>query len=431
MIPVVLSVATLGLFLGPSFSTGAGAEDRGRSRKVELGARPRHLVEDMDEGRLKRALQQCREDDARVTDFSIGHRGACLGFPEHTRESYEAAARMGAGVVECDVTFTRDRQLVCRHSPCDLHTTTNILATPLAGKCTRGFAPARHGDAGTLLSPASARCCTSDITLAEFKALEGRMDVVDESAVTVEGYLSATPETVAGVPTGHRPPTGTLMTHAESIALFSSLGVKMTPELKAPGVDMPFDGFTQKDFAQKMIDEYEGAGVPAGEVFAQSFSLDDVLFWIENEPEFGAQAVFLDGRVGLDPEDPGTWSPSMEELFDRGVRIVAPPLWVLLRSRGGRMEPSTYARRARAAGLDIVTWTLERSGSLEDGGGQYYRTVSDLIDNDGDMLVALDVLARDVGVRGVFSDWPATVTFYASCMEHRPVSYTHLTLPTS
>jgi glycerophosphoryl diester phosphodiesterase len=27
----------------------------------------------------------------------------------------------------------------------------------------------------------------------------------------------------------------------------------------------------------------------------------------------------------------------------------------------------------------------------------------------------LDVLARQVGVRGVFSDWPGTVTFYANC----------------
>jgi glycerophosphoryl diester phosphodiesterase len=31
------------------------------------------------------------------------------------------------------------------------------------------------------------------------------------------------------------------------------------------------------------------------------------------------------------------------------------------------------------------------------------------------VLEVLDVLAREVGVRGVFSDWPATVTFYASC----------------
>ncbi len=415
-IPVVLTVVVL----FPSLAIGTGVEDREGSRQVELGARPRHLVEDMDQGWLKRALQQCLEDDARVTDFSIGHRGACLGFPEHTRESYEAAARMGAGVVECDVTFTRDRELVCRHSQCDLHTTTNILATPLAGKCTQGFVPARHDDAGHLLAPASARCCTSDITLVEFKALEGRLDLVDESAVTVEGYLGPTPEPVAGLPVAGPPPTGTLMTHAESIALFSSLGVKMTPELKAPGVAMPFDGFTQEDFAQKMIDEYEAAGVSAREVFAQSFNLDDILYWIENEPRFGAQAVFLDGRAGLDPEDPATWSPTMEQLADSGVNIIAPPLWVLLRSRDGRIEPSTYARRARAAGLDIITWTLERSGSLENGGGQYYQTVSDLIDNDGDMLAVLDVLAREVGIRGIFSDWPATVTFYASCMEQRP-----------
>ena len=27
-----------------------------------------------------------------------------------------------------------------------------------------------------------------------------------------------------------------------------------------------------------------------------------------------------------------------------------------------------------------------------------------------------DVLAREVGVQGIFSDWPATVTFYANCM---------------
>jgi glycerophosphoryl diester phosphodiesterase len=28
----------------------------------------------------------------------------------------------------------------------------------------------------------------------------------------------------------------------------------------------------------------------------------------------------------------------------------------------------------------------------------------------------LDVLAKQVGIRGIFSDWAATVTYYASCM---------------
>lgn len=42
--------------------------------------------------------------------------------------------------------------------------------------------------------------------------------------------------------------------------------------------------------------------------------------------------------------------------------------------------------------------------------------MTDAINNDGDMLTVIDVLAREVGVIGIFSDWPATTTFYANCM---------------
>ena len=60
----------------------------------------------MDNGTLKTSLQQCSEGPFYKTGFSIGHRGAPMQFSEHTKESYEAAARMGAGIIECDVTFT-------------------------------------------------------------------------------------------------------------------------------------------------------------------------------------------------------------------------------------------------------------------------------------------------------------------------------------
>lgn len=90
---------------------------------------------------------------------------------------------------------------------------------------------------------------------------------------------------------------GTLLSHAESIELFKELDVKMTPELKSPSVPMPYKGiYSQEDYAQQMIDEYKNAGVKPSQVFAQSFNLDDVLYWIENEPRFGRQAVYLDGR---------------------------------------------------------------------------------------------------------------------------------------
>jgi len=96
----------------------------------------------MDDSELKSKLQQCSEGPFYKTDFTIGHRGASMQFPEHTKESYQAAARMGAGIVECDVIFTKDRELVCRHSQCDLQNTTNILETDLAASCSEGFTPA-------------------------------------------------------------------------------------------------------------------------------------------------------------------------------------------------------------------------------------------------------------------------------------------------
>ena len=388
--------------------------DRGHS--VQLGPRPFFLVEDMDESNLKTQLQKCSEGPFKRTDFSIGHRGAALQFPEHTKESYVAAARMGAGIIECDVTFTEDRELVCRHSQCDLHTTTDILAIPeLAAKCSEQFTPATFDPEGVLITPASARCCTSDITLEEFKTLCGKMDASDTNASTVEEYMGGT----ANYRTDLYTTCGTVMSHAESIELFKDLGVKMTPELKSPSIVMTED-YTQEDYAQQMIDEYKEAGVHPRKVFAQSFNLDDVLFWLENDPWFGEQAVYLDGRYGdsaFDHTDPNTWSPNMEELVAQGVNIIAPPMWVLLvLDESNQIVPSTYAIAAKSAGLDIITWTLERSGFLINGGGFYYQSVTDVINNDGNMLEVLDVLAQDVGVMGIFSDWPATVTYYANCL---------------
>ena len=62
---------------------------------VQLGPRPYFLIEDMDDGKLKAALQQCSEGSFYKTDFSIGHRGAALQFPEHTKESYEMGRQNG------------------------------------------------------------------------------------------------------------------------------------------------------------------------------------------------------------------------------------------------------------------------------------------------------------------------------------------------
>ncbi len=427
---------TIGIIVIVSvFSASCGADDNDEkfekkvkkswNANIQLGPRPFFLVNDMDKGPLKEKLEECESGPFKQTDFSIGHRGAPMQFPEHTQESYEAAAKMGAGIVECDVTFTQDKELVCRHSQCDLHITTNILETEFADKCTVPFSPAVFDLDGTMITPASAQCCTSDITLAEFKTLKGKMDASNPLATTIADYMKGT----ANWRTDLYATRGTLLTHKESIALFQKLGVKMTPELKSPSVPMPFDAFSQEDYAQKMIEEYKEANVPASKVWAQSFNIDDILYWVQNEPDFGKQAVYLDGRYddpAFDHRNPSTWSPSMEELVSDNIQNIAPPMWMLLEIEDGKIVSSRYAKAAKVAGLNIITWTLERDGPLTNGGGFYFQTLNgqnpnpvdpdNLVNNDGDMLNVLHVLAKDVGILGIFSDWPATVTYYANCM---------------
>ncbi len=398
----ILALASVALTAAPAFAQSVDA--------VEYGPRPYYLIDRTTDGPLKEKLMSCSGQEASPSLFSIGHRGAPMQFPEHTVESNLAAARMGAGILECDVTFTKDLELVCRHAQNDLHTTTDILATPLASTCATPFAPA-NGD-----TPAAAECRTSEITLAEYRTLTPKMDAADRSATTVEAYLGGTADWRTDL---YSAEPATIMTHAESIALFKSLGAKFTPELKSPSVEMPFNGFSQEDYAQKLVDEYKAAGIPASDVWLQSFNLDDVLYWIKAEPAFGAQAVYLMDEYdieGYSPMDASTWPNTMEELKSMGVNYIAPPTWMLVTLADGEIVPSELAVQAKAADLKIITWTIERSGPLVRGGGWYYQSIADVTNSDGVMYEYIDALAQDVGVEGIFSDWPATVTFYANCM---------------
>lgn len=380
------------------------------------GVRPFYLVNDMDEGALKDELLACRAQTPNKTDFSIAHRGAPLQLPEHTYDSYLASAQMGAGILECDVAFTKDGELVCRHAQNDLHTTTNILATPLANQC--AVPPVLDAN-GILTNASDIECRTSDISVREFKSLTGKMDAANTEATSISAYMNAT----APWRTDLYSQNGQVLTLKEHIALASSLGMKHTPELKAPAVAMPFNGYGLDTYRQQLIDTYKSAGVAAQDVYPQSFNIADIDYWLLNEPAFGANAVYLiddsnetaEGRV-FDKDDPATWKHALADLKARGITTIAPASWLLVTTDGtGNLIPSAYARQARANGLDILTWSLERSGPLADGGGWYYSGLGDAINNDGDMMTFIDVLAQDVGVKGIFSDWPATVSYYANC----------------
>ena len=405
---------------------------------IQLGPRPYYLVDGLDAGPLKDKLMQCKAGPFRRTDFSIGHRGAALQFPEHTRESYQAAARMGAGIVECDVTFTNDGHLVCRHGENDLHTTTNILVTPLADKCTIKFKPASFDAAGTRLTAASAECRASDLSLAEFKTLTGKMDASNPNARTAAEYQGGTAPWRTEVNSGR----GTLMTLRESIELNERNGVKHTPELKESVVDPatgkkridevfkhPASRTPQQNYAQAFADVLAEQGVKPREAWAQSFNVEDVLYWIDHT-RYGRQAVYLLDFNATDPVNDITIQPPYDKmdrmdyfrmLKQRGVRVIAPAMPALLTlDANDRIVPSRLAKDLKGLGFDIITWTLEHS-DLRQGAsraGFYYDfdPSGKAIRKDSDVYKALQVLAQDVKVLGVFSDWPATVTYYANCM---------------
>jgi glycerophosphoryl diester phosphodiesterase len=430
----VAMVATTG-FASFAYADHEGSFRGRQDDSVQLGPRPFYLVEGMDEGKLKDRLMQCKDGPFYKTDFSIGHRGAALQFPEHTKESYEAGARQGAGIVECDVTFTKDGELVCRHAENDLHTTTNILVTGLADKCTKKFTPATFDPSGNRLTAATAECRTSDLTLAEFKSLTGKMDASNPNARAPQEFLGGTASWRTDLYTGR----GTLMTLRESIRLNKKLGVTHTPELKESVVDPATDkkrieqafggeGQTaQENYARAFANVLQEEGVEPRDAWPQSFNLDDVFYWIDHT-QYGKQAVYLldydtdkDNVIIQAPYDAMKRMDFLKMLKNRGVKVIAPSMPALLRVNGaGEIVPSPFAVDLKRMGFDIITWTFERS-DLRQGAskaGYYYDfdPTGAAIKKDSDMYKALDVLARQVKILGIFSDWPATVTYYANCM---------------
>jgi glycerophosphoryl diester phosphodiesterase len=387
----------------PGYHTGLKHQVPVQDYYISLGPRPFYIVNNMTDSPLKKKLQSCENGPFSITDFSIGHRGgATLQIPEESVENALAGARFGAGILECDTALTADKGLVCRHSLCDLHTTTNILLNPtLAAKCAVPFTPANA------TSPANALCCTTDITTAEYLSLCAKMDGFNASATNVKDYQN-------GIPTWRTElydTCATVQTLESYIDLVDSLpGYRnFTPELKS-GADDPVTaqyakfpkGYTQEDYARQFVHTFINKGIHPDRVWVQSFNPPDIFLWLKEFPDFEAVALL----------------PSLKA---QGVNIIAPPFNYLLTQAGPKNQsivPSSYAIAAKAAGLDIITWTFERSGPLaqvKSANQYYYTSFADAVHTDGQFYEILDILVQQVGIKGMFSDWASTTTYYANC----------------
>lgn len=144
------------------------------------------------------------------------------------------------------------------------------------------------------------------------------------------------------------------------VRVLAPLPVAYVPELKRtplpPGLD-------RDDLRRAFVDAFRAQGIAPERVFLQSFDLEDLAFWRRYAPAYARRGIWLDGRR-LDPEDPATWHPGMAELKAGGLAYLGPPIRYLIKRERARLVPTAYARAARAAGLLLVPWTLEREADL-------------------------------------------------------------------
>ncbi|CAE8642701.1 unnamed protein product [Polarella glacialis] len=413
---------------------------------------------------LRDAIAQCERPLA-FTERAIGHRGAPLVAPEESLASWQIGARSGAGYLECDASVTKDLELTCRHSNCDLDSTTDLVTNhpDLNAKCRVPFVPG---------SGMPATCCTFDFTMKELSRLCAIMEnEVNKSATVASEYL-------IGFPGFRSNATGNVKCHkVESYAFYLKLlkksGFHAIPELKDTWNSRTEDFLKSKGkniywLADKFANMLQTAGFKPwpqegkkshpGTLYGimQTFDYRLAEHWKTTRPKMMVEYMWQvpppegancsDGNGDYNgPSGPGGdcgGEKLLQHLNQLGVNMFSPPIRTLLASGPGRtIVPSATAKILKEMNVESIgSWSLERQGcspkpdgpnaqpptaALEasslapcwDPDAWYYSTT------DGrstwqhlDVLPILDALFKKVGIRSMFSDYPATVAAYANCV---------------
>ena len=391
MLAVTAGLTILGVLAAPALAQTDGGG-------VQLGPRPFYLVDRMDKSELQATLRQCADGPFSRTAFSIGHRGAPLQFPEHTQESYEAAARMGAGILECDVTFTKDRRArlparAVRSAHHDQHPRDPRAGGEVHAAVHAGRPGGRHAGVGEVLHERHHARRVQD-------------------AVRQDGRVQPRRHHGRGVPGRHAELAHRPLRHlrhaddprGEHRAVHEPRRQVHARAQGARASPMPFEG----DYTQEDVRAADDRRVQGGRrrsrahVFAQSFNLDDVLL-LDRERAARSASRPCTSTTAYDTAELRSDDPrpvaGMHELAAQG------------RARSSRRRCGCWSRSTRAADRALGLRRGRQGGGPRHhhldaralrarsttGGGYYYQSVADAIDNDGDMLQMLDVLAQQVG----------------------------------
>lgn len=306
--------------------------------------------------------------------LNIAHRGSSGMYPEHTMEGYRHAIAQGADIIECDVSLTRDRHLVCLHESW-LNHTTDVSQHPEFRHRLRTYDIPGVGNVTNWFSV--------DFTLAELRTL-GKVQQHQYRDQTMNGQF-------------HIPTLGQYL----NLALEAQVGIY--PELKNPKWINSLEhlNLVDQSFETLLLDELRAVGMTerTDACLIQSFDLETIVN-VANQTSL--RCIYLTEST-LDDEalralaassiyGVGIWKDQILPSYRKATGY---------KNRLGR--PTDFVTRAHASGLQVHLYTLRNEDRyLAHNYGQ---------DPHAEILTFLEL-----NVDGFFTDFPLTL---ASVLDRR------------
>ncbi len=304
----------------------------------------------------------------------IAHRGASGERPEHTRAAYDRAIDQGADFIEPDLVMSRDGVLIVRHEN-EISATSNVADHPEFAIRRKTRAIDRVETSGWF---------TEDFTLAELKTLRARERLPDlrpaNTAFADEPILTFQ-EVIDIARVGSRR-TGRV--------------IGVAPELKHPAysasIGLPME--------QTFIETLTASGLMSADspILIQCFEVETLRALSQATD---APLLQLLSASGGPADQPG--QPFADMITPEGLASIATyalaigvetTMIIPRDAAGASATPTALIASAHAAGLKVVAWTFRAEA-------QFLPT-----DHEGDLSGWLKRF-YDLGVDGVFSDFPA------------------------
>uniref|UniRef100_A0A7S1STA5 Uncharacterized protein n=1 Tax=Tetraselmis chuii TaxID=63592 RepID=A0A7S1STA5_9CHLO len=188
-------------------------------------------------------------------------------------------------------------------------------------------------------------------------------------------------------------------------------------------------------FSQSLVRRDGGDGGWAWEsphepkAIMQTFDRRVAEYWKSGEPATPPVAYLYGAADGNETECTPADCGSPEVLFRLagvGVEIMAPPLWRLVGSKGHRMAATRHAAFLNDLNVEIVGWSLDRSGC--EGGepgllaragpcGWYWTGLEGAAAFDfADIGALMYTLYHEANATAAFADYPAINTVFLNCV---------------